>query len=206
MTGKNPTQEEHRGRPSPCPVKPMPSTESPTREAYNSGLIDLIAIDRDARASQKRAEEAAAAERFKSSTPPPIVLAPYGGARASEDVDDFALAMQSPWQKMSRAKKVLAVAGALGLALGMLALATSGGDNTAKATAAKSEPMATAVAAPPPPPPPPAPAPTTEASVTKVAPAPMAAPPPAKGGAKAGPKKARGGGPKLVKVQSGGVS
>lgn len=176
------------------------------REKQDSGLIDLIAIDRDAKAAAAAAEKARASAPI-SETPPPYAIDLGSG----DDVDMFAMRMQKPWQKFSRAKIAMAAGGVLLFLIG-IAVATSGSSEPAKKAVATTQATTTPLPSSIPPPPP------VETLTQAAAPAPVAAAPvpakeptvanvPAKHKAKSSARKApRGkGGPKLMKVQSSGV-
>jgi hypothetical protein len=173
-------------------------------------MIDLIAIDREARAAVAAQEAQARKVAHPDSTAP---LA--RDLESAGDLDEFALAMQSPWKRMPKAKKkFVAIGGGVGAAflIGIAILAGGSGDSSSKAAAVA---VATSMPAPPPPqiPPPPAetavPTPATPPATAPTGTHSMAStshadhPHHAKAGAPR--KKPKSSGPKLQKVQSGGV-
>lgn len=183
------------------------------RAPQDSGLIDLIAIDREARerAAVREAEEV----RARSEVPP--VMHDLSGA--ADDVDEFARSMASPWSRLAKAdrrSKIAAACGGALLMLGIVIFSVSGSSDAAKSAAVAAPPSPPSTALPaniPPPPPVPVAAPSEPAA--KPAPVGAAArptteeraPSKAKKPAAAAPRKGggKGHGPKLMKVQSSGV-
>jgi hypothetical protein len=172
----------------------------------DSGVIDLFAI-------HKQASEAPPAPSPLASAPPPafttdLLSAPKSGPDLGLDDDENPFAHQG--NKKKPVYFALAGAGAL-LVIGIAIAAFSGGSEPAKpAAAAAQKPAVTAEATPPPPPAhtadPAPPATTTPAAPSTGAIASSSKAPPAHGGGArkaAAPKKASG--PKLEKIQSGGV-
>lgn len=186
-------------------IASAPGVSSTGRD--DSGVIDLFAIHEQAKRAQ--ATPAPTPSPFADtsaplSAPPPAVSFDTAG---DDDVD--AMAFASFGKPKAKLKWIAAGASAF-LVLGLVVVAAfSGGEEPPKAAAA-------AVQAPPPPAPPP-PAPEPPKPVAEAAPVPPppptavaeAKPAPKKGKAvkatkRAAPKK-RGGGVKLIKVQSSGV-
>lgn len=176
----------------------------PMRPKQDSGLIDILAMQRQAQEERRAAESIPA--------PAPLSLAPYALDAAlggDEELDAMAAAMKrSPLSKIPKKFLVAggAVAGFLLLVLGVVAV-TGGGDDEPTASAGAEAPLAMAAAAAPPapafdervPPPPPA--------IEEPEPEPVKAKPAAKVAPKRAkkPGKAHRRGPKLMKIQSGGT-
>ncbi len=189
----------------------MAPQETSTRARQDSGLIDLIAIDREAR--ERNAAREAEEARARSEVPPVM----HDLSAAEDDVDAFAQSMATPWSrlaKLDRRSKIAAAAGAALLAIGIAILSVGGSSSDPAKTAAASAPPppSTALPAniPPPPPVTPAPAPAAEsparnAIATRVEATDKTK---AKKPAASAPRKSSGKagrGPKLMKVQSSGV-
>jgi len=92
----------------------MAPQETSTRARQDSGLIDLIAIDREAR--ERNAAREAEEARARSEVPPVM----HDLSAAEDDVDAFAQSMATPWSrlaKLDRRSKIAAAAGAALLAI-----------------------------------------------------------------------------------------
>jgi hypothetical protein len=167
----------------------LPPPVTATKKREDSGIIDILGLQR--RAQEERASAAAAATR----TPVPMV-APMRDAEV--DVD----AMVAEGQRKKKRFLVGAVAGGaalLGIAIGVIGFA--GGDPPPQTAAVEAHVAATP--APPAPPPPPAvvapePEPTAVAEPVAAAPAPRSKP------KKAHASHAKG--PQMTKVSSSGVA
>lgn len=195
----------------------MPPEETSPRPQLDSGQIDLIAMDRDARAAMAKMEEEA---RAKKAPPSPTSTAPWAVESSLDDGDDvdvFAQSLSSPWKRIPRVKLIAGGAGAFVLLL-VIAIFASGGsnDDAKKLAAAVPTPSATDTAAALPPgiPPPPAattpaptPAPTTATTDAKPPTTTVADAKPSHGAKGHKPsRRVKPSGPKLMKVQSSGVA
>lgn len=173
----------------------------------DSGLIDLIAMDRDARA----------AHRVIADTPSAAPMSrDVASSMSDDDIDKFAASMSSPWQRISRAKIAMG-AGAIAVVLVGIALLTgAGGGDDAKAKTAAASAAATSTSMPalPPPsiPPPPPPVETAKPAAVTAAPptthstAIAAKSKPEKARRSTPARKVRSSGPKLTKVASSGIA
>ncbi len=183
------------------------SSDSSTsaRAKADSGLIDLFAINREAKAAEQAAKEEALA-RARSEVPPPVILGPSPHF-ASDDVDDFAAAMSSPWRRVSKVKVAIA-GGGVALLLICVAIFSSGGDSAKSAAMASPPPPATTAAPLPSTITPPAPDESVQATAAKPVPTTTAESPRAEKKVRkssAPKRKVLSKGPKLQKVQSTGI-
>lgn len=190
----------------------------------DSGLIDLIAMDRDARAAEQQARQALRAPRVHSVRSVNSVIAETPSAApmsrdiasslSDDDLDKFAASMSSPWQRISRAKIAMAAGAVVVVLVGITVLAGGSGDSKAKAAAAIAAASTSTSLTPPapsiPPPPPQVeatkPAAVTPAPPTTQATAVAAKSKPDKARRSTPSRKARSSGPKLTKVASSGVA
>lgn len=185
--------------------------ETPPRPQLDSGQIDLIAMDREAREAMQKMEQEALA---KKAPPTPPSTAPWAVESSLDDDAEFARSLASPWQRIPRVKLIAGAAGAFVLLLVIGIFASSGGSDDAKKTTAAlpAPPEPTVTALPSSIPPPPAATPEPAATTATVAAKPPTTTPNTIADAKPHNDKPRKpsrrvkpSGPKLQKVQSSGT-